>query len=199
MNLEQAEAVRADLDSRLFEARRSLDELDAKRRAISFAAHTGDADAKKTLDKLNKEKTGLTNSIEEIEAALAEAGRRVDEAERAAEMAAQSERAEKALEISSSLVARGLKIDQALRLVAEEAIALKNDIDALNRLGCTHPHAQQLFSFGSRALLAAVMGTPLQIEHLAPGERYRFEKLATDWAATVDRWAGPQIMRDAAE
>ena len=84
MNLGQAEAVRGELDSKLFEAKRELAELDARRMAVSFEAYTGGDLAKKQLDRANKERIGLLNSIEELEAALAEAGRRVDAAEREA-------------------------------------------------------------------------------------------------------------------
>jgi len=106
-------------------------------------------------------------------------------------------KAERALEIGASFVERVHKIDEALAMVAAEATAFKTDLDELNRLGCTHPHAHQLFSHGLRALLAALMSTPLQIEHLAPGERQTFAQITTNYALTIDRWAAPYVAKAA--
>ena len=199
--LEQAEATRADLDARLFEAKRELAELDEKRRAVSFEAHTGDDVAKRALDRANKERIGLLNSIEELEAALAEAGRRVDAAEREQEMAAQSERAERALEIADRIATRGAKLDAALRTVAEEASAFEADIHELNALGCTHPHHAQLMSHGERAVKTCLMQTPWrrEFEHLAPRERMNFTDIAASYSQQISRWAEPHVIKAAAE
>ena len=108
--LEQAEQIRTEIEAKLFAAKSALTAMDEKRISISFRRTAPTTPREKALDKMNTARARLTNEIESIQAALAEAQRRVDEAERDAELAAMSAKAERALEIGASSwsVASGL-------------------------------------------------------------------------------------------
>src|SRR5262249_43483094 len=54
-----------------------------ERRTIAFAAHTGDAEAKRRLDNLNAESAALTAEMQDLDAVISEASRRVAAAEEA--------------------------------------------------------------------------------------------------------------------
>jgi septal ring factor EnvC (AmiA/AmiB activator) len=80
---ENARAVLQDLEMKLAAAKSRHDETHSEASAIAFAAHTGDADARKKLDKLNADAAKHGSEIMSLEAAIVEARRRVREAEAA--------------------------------------------------------------------------------------------------------------------
>ena len=121
VTLEKAVATRTKLEAKLFEAKNALTEMDRTRISIAFAAHTGGEGAKAALDKMNRDRATRVAEIETIEAALAEAQRRVDAAESEQEAATLASRAERALEIGSNFVERGRKREP--HLTKEQAFA----------------------------------------------------------------------------
>jgi hypothetical protein len=191
--LESARDTLAQLKDKLAESdRRSID-LESEARQISLAAMTGDAAARKRLDKLNGERATHELESRNVRAAIRAQEAAVVEAERAEEATRLAEGADRALALGERLVERARKIDEAFGLIAEESNAFMADITALNQIGLRNPRADQFTVLGSMAANAALMFTPLKIQHLAPKDRRTFEELASGWRDTVARWAAPFI------
>jgi predicted nucleic acid-binding Zn-ribbon protein len=146
--VETARQTLADLEQKLAAAEARVVEMSTERRRIAYAATTGDADAKRALDKLNKESAVAGLDIENVRSALDEAKRRLAEAERAESMAAATENAEAALVIADRLVERAAKIDAALATAREELHAYKHDLQGLHLAGCA---ARQEINFSHSA------------------------------------------------
>jgi hypothetical protein len=173
--LEQAHAIQDDLRGKLDAARAALQAIDVRRSEIAFEAHATGGEAKKELDRLNKTRLAQLAEIETLEVAVLEASRRIAAAEQAASDAEMSERAERAVEISARLVEHAAKIDEALATAVDRSKAFEADLRVLNhQLGCSHPNEHQFASLGVRAFKAAVMMSPLQIEHLARSSAIAF-------------------------
>lgn len=195
-SLQTAEQTRDDLRRKLDDTRKVLAALDDARRAIAFEAHSKGGDAKASLDKMGKQRIGLLDSIETLECALLEASRKIEAASAEVAMAEHVKKAERALEIAAGLIERAKKIDAALAAIVSESNALESDFRELNHsLGCTSPNEHQFASLGVRALKAAMMFSPLKIEHLAPNERHTFSELAHGWSATIERWSSPWLVK----
>jgi hypothetical protein len=62
----------------------------------------------------------------------------------------------------------------------------------LNRLGAG-PNINLVEVSCKCALIAASMGSGLQLEHLAPGERHSFAELAERWAYNVEGFAAQRL------
>ena len=194
--IETAKAVRAEIETKLEHAKAELPAIDAERAGHAFAAATGSEPAKRALDKLNRRKVEMILEIETLEAALLEANRRGEAAERDAQLAELAAHAERALQIGGGLVDRARKVDEALAVIVAESKAIEADIRELNhRLGCKNPHEYQFASLGTRAFHAALMFSPLKLEHLAPNQRHTFTELAVKWSATIARWASPYLQK----
>jgi hypothetical protein len=186
----QLPAIAADMRDKLERAQAELPAIDAERAKHAFAAATGSEPAKRALDKLNRRKVEIIVEIETLEAALVEANRRGEAAQRDAQLAEQSVNAERALQIGAGLLDRARKLDEALAVVVAESKAIEADIRELNhRLGCKNPHEYQFASLGTRAFKAALMFSPLKLEHLAPNQRRTFTELAVGWSETIATWA----------
>jgi hypothetical protein len=70
--------------------------------------------------------------------------------------------------IAGGLVERGRKLDEALAIVAAEAMAFQCDLSELNHaLGCTHPNVFQFQSNGERAVKSALMFSPFRLNDTA--------------------------------
>ncbi len=158
---------------------------------ISFDANTGDAAARKALDKANAATTTVSLEIENLRSAIEEAKRRLAEAERAEEHAALAANGDKARVIGDSLLERSEKIDRAFVYIRAELEGFKTDLDELHSLGLANPRAEQFKVLGGLALSTALMGLPLKSErdHLAPKERRSFTDLAAGWRTSIHRWA----------
>jgi hypothetical protein len=163
--------------------------LAGERRRLSFDAHAGDAKAKTALDAANKASATIGLEIENLKSASEEGKRRLAEAERADEMAAQRNNASQAAALGESLVRRARKIDEALAIVAAESTAFVADISALNHLGISHPRSEQFVSLGERAMSTSLMHCPLKLRHLGHGEKRNFTETAVGWRDSIARWA----------
>jgi hypothetical protein len=176
--------------------RRERDELTARkatlaenRRAAAFTAHAGDGSASKLLNGLHREAAELESRLVSIDDAIAEAGRRVDQARAAEARAADREQALALRQALADFVAAGKGCDAALELLISASTDLRSGITAMNRLGCSHPSHAQLDALGSLALRSAIMATPWarDIERVGPLEKKTFSGLVAAWAAQVER------------
>jgi hypothetical protein len=86
-------------------------ELAEERQHVAYGAHTGDAAARKKLDTINREAALHDSELRSLDAAIAEAGKRV-EAQRASEEQAQ------AREVAKELLARADAIVEHARALA---------------------------------------------------------------------------------
>lgn len=189
MSPSEARTTLDALQSKLAELTSREIELADRRRRLSFDANTGDAEARAALDEANKSTAALGLEAENLRSALEEAKRRLTAAERDEEMAALRNNAIQAQALGESLVKRAEKIDAALAIVAAESLGFMGDISALNRLGARNPRAEQFTALGERALMTALMPTPLKIRHLGFGEKRTFSEIALGWRDTVEHWA----------
>ncbi len=198
--VDEANATRTSLRTQLDEARAALAQLDARRQELAFEAHANGGEAKKELDKLNKTRATHVAEIETLEIAILEASRHIQEAEHAANVAALSTCAERALQIGSENVEHARKIDEALATIVEHSNASVAGLRELNALGCGYPNEHQFHSLGTRSLKSGLMSSPLQLEHLPPSERHSFTEFVTGWAdGTIARWSEPLLQKLAAE
>ena len=158
--VEKATAVGTALRTKLDAARTTLAGLEDERKAIAFAAHTGDAAAEKTLTALNKKRQAAADDVAMIEVANHEAAKRLADIElevaNAEELAILLEQTTRATEIASGIAGRAARIDTALASVVAEVSAWRDEIVELNGLGVTYPNTSHLASYGTRALAAAI-------------------------------------------
>jgi chromosome segregation ATPase len=167
-------------------------EISHERQSIGFAVHSeGDPKARKRLDILNAETVSVDGELQSLDAAVSEAQRRLEAAQREL---AQREDAENAKAVKKTLV-RLLKLAEA----ADEHLAafgmisseIKSTVDELHGLGQAMPTSQQTLTFCSLATQSMLMflpwATTAEFRHLAPSERRTFSKLFADWAAAANR------------
>jgi len=196
--IEQAEATRTALREKLDSARAALTELDERRNEIAFEAHANGGEAKKELDKLNKARGIHVAEIESLEIAHVEASRRVEAAQRDDALRDDSIKAARGMEIAAGLIERGQKIDEALRVLAEELQGYKTDLDELNfKCGIASPNVRQFQSAGIRVLRTVIAFTPLRdaVEFIAPGERRNMTETSNGHADAIARIAEPRLLK----
>jgi len=181
--LHQLEAKAAELA-----ASRASDESELAE--ISFAAH-GAAD-QKALARLETIKTRVVKREvdgKSLDAAIAEAKRRVTAAKDAEARAEDQRIASELQELAEMMREAGKKADTGLAMLIEGSNDLKKIVAATNQRGLGNPSAQQLQSLGSRAVLGALVNSPFAkaFEHIAPRERQSFVAFAGAWAEMVER------------
>ena len=213
MNIDEEKQTLARLEARLVEATDRATELQTERRRIAFAANTGDAKARKELDKFNAELSTADLEIANVRSAIEEAKRRLAEAEREEALASERTKAARAVEIADSLERRGRKLDEALLALATEAELLEDDLSELNYdIGWKHPSLANFKALIERPFHAGLMFQPsgrtrqdgqpapgtLKLRHLGPGERMTFQEIADGFAKSIRRTAS-QILGDRSE
>src|SRR5579863_1452504 len=202
MTVDEATQTLAALNGKLADARLVLAEIDDRRQKLAYPAMTGDADAKKVLDKLNRDRAVHTADIESIDTAIAKARRDVGEAEAAAAREAQKERAREWLaraRILEECVAKG---EKALRAIAEVGETIEDVLGELNyELGLQYPNIAGFRAVADRPVDAALMFAPsgkalgngqpkpgiFKRRHLAPGERTTLSEIVDGMVKTIRR------------
>jgi chromosome segregation ATPase len=160
-------------------------ELDSEIEEISFAAHTGDAKAKKRLDEITNELSHLATEIKSTTAALAEGARRQLQ-EREEEMSAQRRAdAEKAETVMAEVEKLAAAIDAAMASLKAAAVDFQNKMEMARRLSGAGPQHQAIKVLLARAISAGLMGLPQHPDLLAPNERRSVTELTTAWAQQV--------------
>ncbi len=169
-----ARAVLHDLEAKLSAARARHDELQVEAKEIAFAAHTGEADARKKLDRLNAEAAKHGAEIMSLEAAIIEAQRRLaaalgyeaGEAGRAA--------AVRRFAILESMAARCARLDAMFAKENAELQALFEEYDKAGLEG-ERPCSRDMFRISAtNARIAALQAGPLKVSEtfLAPYRRH---------------------------
>ena len=111
---DDARKVLADLEAKLADAKSRQDQVESKSKEIAFAAHTGEADARKRLERLHADTAKISAEVLSLEAAVVEAKRRVREAEAAKSDDVARAKAERALALLEDFTKRGAELDEAL-------------------------------------------------------------------------------------
>jgi hypothetical protein len=198
MTTDTARAVLHDLETKLASARTRHDETQAEAQSIAFAAHTGDADARKRLDRLNADAGKRGAEVLSLEAAIVEARSRVALALAAEGDRAERDRAEKALGLLDDFAARGARLDAALAGFVAEYEALTADFYKLDALGFA-PATHALIEMNlRRATATRLMFTGLRQSFPAPNERRDFVTVIAGWAQHVRARATARLNRNAA-
>jgi hypothetical protein len=187
---EDAKTILPQLEAKLSAAKARQAEISRERAGISLAAHMGSASDRARLDELNREGAILAGEIEGLEAALAQAKARIAEAE--ANAAAEVDRGKRreVAQVADEIRGHGERIDTLWRQSIEEYDGLQAKLQQIVQLGVGRPTQQQVRVACQRALLAAFIGSPLQIEIIAPNQRHTVTDLANSWANAAKTWAG---------
>jgi hypothetical protein len=193
MTTADAQATLADLETKLADARARHDETAAAAKEIAFAAHTGDADARKKLDKLHADAAKHGAEIMGLEAACLEARRRVAEALAAETDDVARDKAERALALLADFTKRGAELDRALAAFLNEYATLTSDFHKLAALGYA-PTTWALVKMNmSAAVATALQFTELRQAFLAPHERRNFVTVIEGWGRNVRQRAEARL------
>jgi hypothetical protein len=178
--------ITQDLRAQLVDIEGRQVELLAERDEISYSALVErDKNAIARLAALNAELSNLKNQSASLESALREATKRevaVAEAERQEKRKANAAAAADELLHAEDTAALLTKTMADLR---SHAITLQSRFAEIRRLVGVGPTDQMLRVHLARALKAATMGSPIQLEHLAPNERVEVDDVIGPWANSI--------------
>ena len=168
--------------------------LTKTREQLSYAAKTGDKNAKAKLDKTASDATMLANDIEITISALQEAKSRLGTAEQVAEMEADRSKALKIQEMLTAFVERLEAIDEACEDIVKFTQENKALLSEMHRLGITAPTHDIVRINSVLALKTLLQLCPWHVDeyahpphYLAPNERKYFKSLAEAWGANIER------------
>ena len=178
--------VTDDIRAQLVDVEGRQAELLADRDEHSYAAVVERQPAAiKKLEAINSELNNLKHAASSLEAALREAIKREI-------AAAEAERAEKrranaaaAADVLLRVEATAAALTQATADVRSHSMELQRQFAEIRGLIGVGATDQQLRVFLTRCLKTATMGTPMQLEHLAPSERTDVSAVVAPWAASI--------------
>jgi hypothetical protein len=179
----------AELQNKLSEAKTCQTVISGDRKAISLAAHMGSADDRAQLDQLNREGAVLSGEIESIEAAIAEVQARIADAKASAALDADRQKRQEIVQLAGELQGHAAKIDGFWRASIDEYLVLQRKLHEIAQSGVGRPPRHLVQAACRRALISAFIGSPLQLELLAPGERHTVAGLVATWTRNVEIWA----------
>ena len=185
----------SDLEDRLQQARTCLTAITAERKAISLAAHMGSGEDRARLDQLNREGGILAGEIEGIEAAIAQVQARITETEAAAVFEAEREKRQAMLQLAEELQDHAEKIDHLWRQSISEYVTLQGKLHQIANACGGRPALHVAQSACRRALISAFIGTPLQLQLLAPGDRHTVADLVATWVENARGWITQSMRR----
>jgi hypothetical protein len=185
----------AELLEKLSQAKARQTVISADRKVISLAAHMGSADDRARLDQLNQEGAILSGEIESIEAAIAEVQARIADAKAAAALDADRQKRQEVVRLANELQGHAGKIDGFWRASIDEYLVLQRKLHEIAQSSGGRPSRHLVQAACRRALISAFLGSPLQLELLAPGERHTVAGLVATWARNVEIWANQQSPR----
>ena len=184
-----------ELQEKLTQAQSRQTVISADRKVISLAAHMGSADDRARLDQLNQEGAILSGEIESIEAAIAEVQARIADAKAAAALDADRQKRQEVVRLANELQGHAGKIDGFWRASIDEYLVLQRKLHEIAQSSGGRPSRHLVQAACRRALISAFLGSPLQLELLAPGERHTVAGLVATWARNVEIWANQQSPR----
>ena len=188
--LEDPKAIVPQLEEKLSAAKTHQTEITRERDSIALAAHMGSANDRARLDKLNHDGAILAGEIEGLEAAIAQTRARMAEAEADAAAEVDRRKRREVVGLADAIRSHAERIDALWRNSIVEYGALQAKLQQMVQLGVGRPSLHQIRIASQRALVAAFVGTPLQVQILAPNERHTMADLVSSWANSAKTWAG---------
>jgi hypothetical protein len=185
--LESALAIVADLEARRAAVVARQDKATEDRKAVAYdALAAGDQVSATKLQLINNSAMTAATDLASVDAALAEARRRVADAERSEALAAERDAMRAVLPITERVRARAALLDELLKSAADQTTAFLADMAALRRAGFGHPDPGLVATNVRLAGQAAVLGSALETERVRPSQRRAFAQLAEGWTAPID-------------
>jgi hypothetical protein len=163
-------------------------ELNEQRQQVSYAAHTGDAAARKKLDNINREAALHDSERRSLDAAISEAAARVSQAQ-AAEAREQDRANALALREELQMFCQhAMGLDEAFTKIVEVAPALQESLSKMHSLGCDFPSHEQLGVLGYNCVLTALRQTPWdrRFDPIPPNLRRDFTTLVMGWHDKIE-------------
>jgi predicted translin family RNA/ssDNA-binding protein len=187
-DIEQAEHVLNNLRQKREHCVKRGRELTDERAAIALAAHTGDKAASKRLQEINAALALHNCEIESIDAALAEATKRLAVAQAAEAHAVQAAKAAECAKVVDELAPVFGYVDKHFKAVVDGLLAIEMGFAQLRAHGVTHPTDVQVRLGVVTAIHTWAMQMPKNwhselrdgMRFLAPHERRDF---STYWKA----------------
>lgn len=181
-----ARAVLADLEAKRQAALARQQELAGEREELAFAAATGDAAARQTLATLTKDAATAAIEIENLASAIAEARRRVGQADQQARLAELRRKAEQARVKLGDLDEIGRDLSTALERFADTFERFQITGDEIRRLGAFgFPGRELLRANTSRAIDTQLARLHLGSRPVAPNQRVEIGALVAHWREQV--------------
>lgn|SRR5262245_49731332 len=197
--IENATKVLNDLEAKADALVQARADDAAEMAALAYAAHTGDQRAEERLETLQGRAIKLDLEARNLDIAIMEARKRVAAAQNDERNAEEMKVAEELLELSQIMREAGAKADKGLKMLAEGLNDLRKIIIATQQRGLNNPSAQQLQSLGRRAVLGAMIDTPLakEFEHISPADQKNLAAFTAAWADAIEKIANTKLGGDA--
>jgi hypothetical protein len=186
--------ITQDLRSQLasIEERQAI--LLSQREAHSYdAIVTKDKIAVERVAAINLELDGLKHQEAGLAAALREAAKREIAAAEAERDDKRKANAAKAQDVLLHCEDTAALLTKAMSDLRQHSITLQTQFAEIRRLTGTGPTDEMLRVHLSRALRAGTMGSPIQIQHLAPNERVLVDAVITPWVQSIRNWINAAI------
>ena len=184
------------LEDKLSQAKARQTAISSARKTISLAAHMGSEDHRARLDQLNQEGAILSGEIESIEAAIAEVQAQIIAAKTAAAVEADRQKRQGLLRLADELRGHADKVDDLWRQSIAEYLVLQGKLHEIAQSSGGRPAIHVVQSACRRALISAFIGTSLQLQFLAPGERHTIADLVGSWVRNAGANQAPSIVNE---
>lgn len=161
-------------------------ELVAERDELSFAALVDrNPVAIKKLAAVNGELANVQAQTASLAAALREASKREIAAQAEANAERRREDARLAADILVEVEALADTLTAEMQSLRTNAIAIEAKLSEIRRLGVAAPSSEAVRVNLGRALKTALMGSSLQLEHLAPNQRITVADIVGPWSRSI--------------
>lgn len=197
-----ARATLADLTAQRAAAVARQRELADEREALAYDAATGDGPARKALDSLTREAATAALTLENLDAAIAEARRRVAAADEEARLGELRRKAAEAQAKLADMRAVGAEAGAALDAFADKLEEFYALADTVRRLGMGGPSRELARANVVRAVQTVLARVRLNSDTIPPSERRSLADLVDAWAGAVNariaQVLGPETDREEA-
>jgi hypothetical protein len=192
--IEKCEKIAADLQDQRDALIGRIKTLGTQREAVSYAAYTGNKDAKAKLDKINIEASTIGHEIVSIEAAIAEANKRLATAQQAEASAADRTKALQITKLKTAFIENGINAGDALSDFIGFILEMKQQRDDMEALGIKAPISRQFLVNTTIAIKTALMLLPQPMVNelqdwrlLLSTQRMDFKNITASWDAMITR------------
>ena len=125
------DAIVAELEQKLSQAKLRQAAISSERRAVALAAHMGSADDRTRLHHLNQESAILSGEIEGIEAAISDIQTRISNASADAAIEAERQKRLEIARLADELRGHAAKIDELWRASIAEYLVLQAKLEKI--------------------------------------------------------------------